>query len=142
MTTIFSSRKSVFLGLFIWGMLLGSLVATLYALPNEFDLIITLVLAVVWIPTLLVIGAVWFNTRYIIEDKTLIVKIGPYTEREIEAEEIFSIKRSKNIIASPANSLKRIKITYDGGMVLLSPKRESEFISLLQELNPSIKVDV
>jgi len=135
MTTIFPSRKSVVLGLLIWGVMLGSLAVTLFTLPNEFDLTITLVLVVVWIPTILVIGAVWFNTRYIIKDNTLIVKIGPYTEREIETEQIFSIKQSQNITASPANSLKRIKITYDGGMVLLSPKRESEFISLLQELN-------
>ena len=128
--------------MFIWVIMLGSLGAALFALPSEFDLTTSLILAVIWAPTLLVLGAVWFNTRYIIEDKMLSIKIGPYTEREIEAEEIFSIKRSQNIMASPANSLKRIKITYDGGAVLLSPKRESEFISLLQELNPSIIVDV
>ncbi len=142
MTTIFPSHKSVVLGVLIWGMMLGSLVATLFAMPTEFDLTVSLILTAVWVPTLLLIAVVWFKTRYIIKDQMLIIKIGPYTEREIEVKEIFSVKRSQNIIASPANSLKRIKITYDVDMVLLSPKRESEFISLLQEFNPSIKVDV
>lgn len=117
----FPSKKSVILGTIIWGLILG---LPSYNLYMDFDSTAFIIMIIVWVPLLPLIGTVWFRTGYFIKDETLIVKIGPYTEREIDISNIISAKRSYNVLASAANSLKRLKIKYRGGMILISPTRE------------------
>jgi hypothetical protein len=79
------------------------------------------------------------GTRYIIDGSELIIKIGPITERKISIEKIKTISRSYNIISSPANSLKRLKIDYASGVVLISPYKEKQFIELLKSINSEVQ---
>ncbi|MCF6351564.1 MAG: PH domain-containing protein [Cyclobacteriaceae bacterium] len=78
-------------------------------------------------PIFVIIATVWFSTKYLIMGHTLVIKINPYIERKVEIDKINSIKKSRNIIASPANSLDRIEINYKDGMVLLSPMQQEDF---------------
>ena len=56
--------------------------------------------------------------------------------------DIVSVKRSYNLLASPAFSLKRLRIHFKTGSFdwLISPVREKEFIEALKAINPDIDV--
>ena len=142
MRQYFPTRKSLILGLIIWGAILGVLAMTGYYLTKEINITAIIIVTVVNVPIVVIMYAIWFKTGYFVNEQSLIVKIGPYTEREIDIANIISLKRSYNVLASPANSLKRLKVNYRGGMVLISPARENEFLDLLSKLNPRIKIEV
>ena len=136
MSAKFNSRKSFVLGFIIWGLL--SLICFITCQPH-FSAQNYKFLLFFWILVFFVIGILWFGTRYIIIDDTLHIKIGPISERKIKIEHILSLERSYSVLSSPANALKRLEVNYRGGMVLISPKREGEFLKLLKSINPGIE---
>ncbi|MEQ9009162.1 MAG: PH domain-containing protein, partial [Ekhidna sp.] len=87
---------------------------------------------------LLFVSLIWFGIRYQIKDQCLLILIGPIRLYSIPIEKIESINRSYNPLSSPAASLKRMKVNFDGGMVLISPKYEKQFVKNLKEINPDI----
>lgn len=102
----------------------------------------TLILIGVWIPILGFIYSVFFGIGYTIEGDQLIIKTGPLGSSTVGISAIVAARRSYNPISSPANSLKRLKITYKGGEVLISPEREEEFIKSLLRVNKNIEVNL
>jgi predicted ABC-type sugar transport system permease subunit len=80
--------------------------------------------------------------RYIISDGKLFVKIWFITIGSANIADIVSIKRSYNLLSSPAASLKRLELRGRSGAMLISPVREREFIESLKTINPDINVDV
>lgn len=142
MTHYFPTRKNLTLGVFLWASILVPLAFIGYELYVGYNLAGLLIVVLVFIPSIVLLYGVWFRTRYIVDEVSLIIKIGPYTERDIDIAEIISVKRSFSLIASPANSFKRLQIHYRGGMILISPLREKEFLELITRLNERIKIEV
>ena len=60
----------------------------------------------------------------------------------IPIESITEIVGTYNPISAPAASLQRLRIRYEGGSVIISPKYRMKFIAHLKELSPSIVVKV
>ena len=140
MKNYYPSRISIPLWLGIWGfvVIIASLSLDLgLSEVTFFELIIT---SVVWIAILSFLGIVCFGIGYKIVDEKLIIKIGPVHERTININEIQSLERSYDLMASPANALKRLRVNYNEKYVLISPTRETEFIKHLKISNPKIKV--
>ena len=136
----YKSKISIPLWIGIWGF-----VFALNPLSFKSDYSIQRILdsplaSLTWIFFILILGTVFFGTGYLVKKRTLIIKIGPITERKIEIQDIQSIERSYEMIASPANAFKRLKIDYKGGEVLISPAREKEFIKRLKSINPDIEI--
>ena len=74
---------------------------------------------------------------------SLFIKIGPVTHSKIRISNISKISRSNSILASPANSLKRLAIRSGRRvLVLISPKDEKTFIESIIEMNPKIAIDL
>ena len=141
---IFYSRRSWGLGSAIWGILLAAAVYSswhIYTHRSERDFILNLV---IWVPTLILVGSIWFFTSYRFEKDSLTIKIGPILHSRIPYHEIKGIKRSKSIIAAPANSLHRLEVEHGkpGNLTIVSPQREQVFIDLLQEKSPEIKKEI
>ena len=136
----FKSRKSILLTMIVWGPLIGLCVLTYRPIFSDGRILETLIHTSIWTITFLVISTVWFGIKYIITDKQLIIKIGPITERKIDICEIISTERSYSLLASPSTALRRLKITYDHYNVLISPKKESEFLKLIKQINPDVQV--
>jgi hypothetical protein len=84
---------------------------------------------------------VWFGTKYIIEEEYLVAKSGPFVYK-IKISDITNINKTRNFISSPACSLDRIEVKSDNKFLIISPKDKTYFIDMLQEKNPSIKVNV
>ena len=73
------------------------------------------------------------STRYEVTDREVIVRSPPFRWR-IEIESIESIRPSRSLVSSPALSLDRLEIRYDGGRALLvSPKDREGFLKAIVE---------
>lgn len=131
---VFSSRKSILLGTFLWGIIFIVFIST-----GGF---INFWMTLIWLLTISFVGTIWFGIRYLIRDNFLEIKIGPINLIRIKIDEIDSIQRSFNPLSSPAASLKRLSIQFSGGEVLISPKHEEKFLQKLKSLNPEIYVSV
>lgn len=132
----YQSKKGKLLGVFVW---LPLIVILFFFIKDQ-----------IWLGVLfaalcfIFIGIVWFRTRYIIvNNKILLIRIGPYTHTKFEIEKIKSIKKTKTIIASPANSMDRIEVLDKNSLsVVISPKNKEVFVKELLEINPTIETDI
>jgi len=98
-------------------------------------------------PTLLVvtlaavialIGWIVLDTSYEVTESHLVVRSGPQRFR-IPLTTIRRVRRSHTLIAAPALLLCRLEIDHGrGGLAVISPDREREFLALLREQAPSI----
>ena len=143
MIKYFPSARSKILGLIIWGFLLivfGFAFSQVFRNSTFSQLIIV---SSIFIIIFLFMGTVWFGTGYFISDDILIIKIGPVTHSRIRISRISKISRTNSILASPANSLKRLAIKSGKRViVMISPKDEDAFIISIKEANPKILLDL
>ncbi|WP_421763439.1 PH domain-containing protein [Ekhidna sp.] len=131
---VFSSRKSILLGSFLWGVIL-----LVFIITGGF---INLAMTLTWIFTFSFVAVIWFGIRYQIGEELLDIKVGPIRVIRIKIKEISYLERSFNPISSPAASLKRLNIKFKGGEILISPKHEDQFLQKLKSINPEINIDV
>ena len=97
--------------------------------------IILLILVLAFITFLLT------SIKYTIENQNLNIKAGFLINQNINIMNIESIKKSKNILSSPAASLDRLEIIEKNkNSILISPKNKIEFIEELKKINPQIDV--
>lgn len=101
-----------------------------YSLASNFPhlVIYSLVILVIWLPV--------FNTYYVVENNTLIIKSLVFRWK-ININDITQIEPTHNPLSSPALSLDRLKIYYmkDGRMatVMISPKDKEGFLNALHK---------
>ncbi|MGZ4778141.1 MAG: PH domain-containing protein [Thermoanaerobaculia bacterium] len=77
------------------------------------------------------------STYYVIEGGTLLIRSSVVTWR-VPIAKIRSITPTRSAISSPAFSLDRLRILYDGKQVLVSPEEKQRFIEALRAVNPAI----
>lgn len=101
-----------------------------YSLASNFQhlFIYSLVILVIWLPV--------FNTYYVVENNTLIIKSLVFRWK-ININDITQIEPTHNPLSSPALSLDRLKIYYmkNGRMttVMISPKDKEGFLNALHK---------
>lgn len=106
-----------------------------YSLASNFPhlVIYSLVILVIWLPI--------FNTYYLLENNTLIIRSLVFRWK-ININDITRIEPTHNPLSSPALSLDRLKIYYmkDGRVatVMISPKDKEGFLNMLRN-NPNAK---
>ena len=121
---------------------------------------ITLFLVIVLggVSALMIIGRIWvglaFNLliagfvvyvmtgfSYTIDGVNLIIKGGFRWKANIDIKTIAKIVETNNPISSPAASLDRLAIHYNGrNAVMISPKDKKSFVEDLLKINPAIEV--
>ncbi len=101
-----------------------------------------LIIGIVMLFLVLSIGYLYANTYYKITDSNkLTVKAGFLINTEIDINSIQSIEPTKSVLAAPALSLDRLKISYNkNSSVVISPKEKDNFITQLRAINPNIIV--
>ena len=60
----FPTRKSLTLGIIIWGVMLGTLGLTVYYLLEDINATTISIVTVVNVPTIIVMYVIWFRTSY------------------------------------------------------------------------------
>lgn len=80
-----------------------------------------------------------YSTVYIIQEKQLIIKIGFYSYKPISISAIKEIRKTNNIISSPAPSLDRIEIIYGSNKsIIISPENKEKFMQDILNINNEI----
>lgn len=139
----FPSAKSLWLGAFIWGLLLVSMGFTFVNIASELTPAQWIINSSIYLIIIIFLGIIWFGTCYYVTQDQLVVKIGPVTHTKVDISAISRISRTKSIVSAPANSLKRLAIESDDGIkVIVSPKDEESFISSIKAVNPNILVEL
>lgn len=101
-----------------------------YSLASNFPhlVIYSLVILVIWLPI--------FNTYYVVENNTLIIKSLVFRWK-INIDDITEIEPTHNPLSSPALSLDRLKIYYmkNGEItsVMISPKDKERFFQAINK---------
>ncbi len=136
----YRSRISILLLIFLFGVFF-------FPMLDGKDLLVkSIVIGIVYIFTMLICLLIFSKITYTIMGCRLIIRMLESNMAIIDIARIKAIKRSYNPLSSPAASLKRLKVKfYNKGRLetaLISPKRESEFLEKLKEINPNIEIQV
>jgi len=82
----------------------------------------------------------YLSTVYSIEGSELLIKSTFFYKKKVDMATIRKIVATRNPLSSPAPSLDRIEIWYNGyDSVMLSPKDKDIFVAHLQQINPGIE---
>lgn len=128
---VFFSKKDLWLSLIVWTPFPIFLILAIY--QTEF------IAAFVLIITMLLIGWMWFGTKYSITATHIKVQCGPFKYSDIAISEIKNISHSSSVLSAPACSLDRLHISYGKyDEILISPKEAELFIKTLLQKNTSI----
>jgi hypothetical protein len=84
---------------------------------------------------------VFLTTYYEISGRFLKVKCGFLIDKDIDINEIVSVRETFNPLSAPATSLDRLEIKLPGkDSILISPRDKRGFVKALLEIKPAIKV--
>ena len=77
------------------------------------------------------------STYYLIDGDTLVIR-SSFLKWRVPIARILSVTPTRNPVSSPALSLDRLAILYDGKRILVSPRDKQRFIEALRAINPAI----
>jgi PH (Pleckstrin Homology) domain-containing protein len=84
---------------------------------------------------------VFLNTYYEINGDNLKIRCGFLIDRDININEIVSVRETHNPLSAPATSIDRLELKLSGkDSVLISPKDKIGFINHLKRIKPTIGV--
>lgn len=119
-----------------------ALLAGFVAMPiiNGDELNVIILISAIMLLTIAFLLHIFLGTTYRINDRNqLMVKSGFIFNASIEIANIRSIRKTRNLISSPAPSFDRIEIKYgEWDMIIISPKDKHEFARALLKINPDI----
>ena len=143
MKKYYPSAKSPGLGAILWAVLLASLGLGIFSSIKSGDINEMIIVSVISLLVIIFVAIIWFKTGYLVSKEYLDVKVGPVTVSKIKISSISKISRSNSILASPANSLKRLAIQSENEvLVQISPKEEESFLKVMTAINPKIAVEL
>lgn len=120
------------------------------------EILIPIILVIGTVTTIMIINLIWVGlavcglvvllvaniytgTYYkITTGNHLFIKCGFFEALDIEIKDIEWIKTTKELLSSPALSVDRLEINYNGGRVLISPKDKKKFMDDLRKVNPKL----
>ena len=78
------------------------------------------------------------STDYRIEDHILLIRCGLF-HWDVPIRTITSVTPTRSPASSPALSLDRLRIEYEGRVILVSPRDKAGFVRALRAVNPAIR---
>lgn len=134
---VFTARKDIWMGIVIWTLIVAFIWGFYQSVFVQIDILEIIVMAVM----IYLLGTIWFNTRYKIENDTLKISYGPI-RKAIAIKEIQSIRKTTNPFVAPSLSIHRIEINFGKYKTIqISPKDTQAFVDELQKKNPHIRLD-
>ncbi|WP_071394810.1 PH domain-containing protein [Bacillus tuaregi] len=137
----YSSKKDLWLMLFIWISMLFSIGSSIYGLiVKEAGMAGFIIVSLMGV--LLPIFFLWmlYSTYYLVTETHLIIRFGPF-KQVIPLDSIKSVQNTNSPLSGPALSMKKIEIKYGKyDSVLISPKDREAFMDMLVEKYPEIKI--
>jgi hypothetical protein len=141
-TQHFPSKRDLWLALLIWAGAVGLVYAGFHVLGSTVSPMAKVSFGLVSLLALVLMLWLLYFTRYTFLDRTLVCACGPFKLR-VPLDAIRGVRPSHNPVASPACSLDRLHIEYEGSRfgVLVSPKDKTGFLAALVERCPNLYFD-
>ena len=128
----YSPKKDALYALAIWSAPIIVLLFLMYSY--------SVALLVLFILTVLLFVWIWHSTRYEIRDGELIIQSWIF-RRRVKIQDIVSVKKTKNLLASYALSRDRLEITEQNqDTYYIAPNDVDAFIAELKQYNPYILI--
>ena len=128
----YSPKKDALYALAIWSAPILVLLFLVYSY--------SVALLVLFILTVLLSVWIWHSTRYEIRDGELIIQSWIF-RRRVKIQDIVSVKKTKNLLASYALSRDRLEITEQNqDTYYIAPNDVDAFIAELKQYNPNILI--
>lgn len=127
MSKVYKSKVDIWLVIVILGFYLIPTAPFMY---SDFSLVGFCIVISVCVFTM----ALLYSTKYIIDEKRLIVKSAFVFSEEFCIDDIQSIKSTKSILSAPAASLDRMELNFRNTSIIISPKDKAGFINSIKEV--------
>lgn len=133
---VFPSKKDLWMSMIIW----ISITLFFWGLYESTFVQFNLVQIIIMVLLIYLFGSFWLNTRYKIEEETLLILFGPF-KKSVHIQDIKSIRNTKHLFSAPALSMHRIEINYARfETITISPKDKKAFIKELRLKNRQIQM--
>lgn len=134
MTQIFRSKRDLWIVVLIWAGMLMVVFAAVAQFRGDAPLVQRALILGVSIIVVAFVLSMLYSIRYVLDDERLRVNCGPI-RYSIPLSAIDHVKPSRNPLSSPAASLDRLLIKWDGGRkrILISPENKMAFMEDLKK---------
>ena len=127
---VYTSERDAWIVALLWASVLGTIYANVMIAVDTRSVLGTVAFAIFCtVPVLVLCIWILFGARYILTHKELLVRCGPYRHR-IPLQAIRRVEPRRNPISSPALSLDRLHIVYEGSKmgIYISPAHRKAFL--------------
>jgi membrane protein YdbS with pleckstrin-like domain len=137
----FASKRDLWLVLVLWGAALGLLFASMDVAGSQTHAAFKIVFVVACIMGAALIPWILYGTSYTLTNEALLIRCGPFRHR-VMVSTIQEVAPSRNPVSSPACSLDRLHIKYQGSRhgVLISPGNKRSFLEELSRLDSQLSL--
>jgi len=135
----FTSKRDLWLVIALWGVALALLYASIDVAGSPTHAAFKIVFVVACVSGAALIPWILYGTSYTLTDEALLIRCGPFRHR-VMVSTIQEVDPSRNAVSSPACSLDRLHIKYQGSRhgVLISPCDKRSFLEELSRLDSQL----
>ncbi len=137
----FASKRDFWLVIVLWGAALGLVYAIIDVAGSPTPVTFRVMFLLVCIAGAALIPWILYGTSYVLTEEALLIRCGPFRHRVLVST-ILEVAPSRRPVSSPACSLDRLHIKYEGSRlgVLISPSNKRSFLQELASLDPQLSL--
>ena len=137
----FASKRDLWLVIALWGAAMGLLYASMDVAGSQAHAAFKIVFMVACVSGAALIPWILYGTSYTLTDSALIIRCGPFRQR-VMVSTIQEVAPSRKAVSSPACSLDRLHIKYQGSRqgVLISPCDKRSFLEELSRRDSQLSL--
>ena len=138
----FASKRDFWLVIVLWGAALGLVYAIIDVAASPTPVAFRVMFLLVCIGRrAALIPWILYGTSYALTEEALLIRCGPFRHRVLVST-ILEVAPSRRPVSSPACSLDRLHIKYEGSRlgVLISPSDKQSFLQELASLDPQLSL--
>ncbi len=125
----YETKVDWWLALLVAGAIVSGPVIAFAVAPTRDEGLRAALYVLIWVlPALAVIFGLAWPVHYEMEERELVVRSGLFLRWNIPYQAISRVRRTRSPLSSPAWSLDRLRIDWDGDTILISPKDRDRFL--------------
>lgn len=138
---LFASKRDRWLEIVLWAATAGLVYASVEVATAPGPSVFKAVFLLICLPSAILLPWILYGTSYTLTEETLRIRCGPFRSR-VAVGAIREVFPSRNPISSPACSLDRLHIHYEGSRlgILISPTEKRSFLQELVRVNPNLRI--
>jgi hypothetical protein len=137
----FPSKRDLWIAIVLWGGALALVYASVDVLGSPTPMAFKAVFLLICIPSAVLLPWILYGTSYLLTEEVLLIRCGPFRHR-VPLSAIREVTPSRSPVSSPACSLDRLHIEYEGSRlgILISPLDKRSFLEELASLDSRLSL--